>query len=123
VAKPEASEPPPKPSPPPAPQPARDRLLGPEWLWAQPPEHFTLQLVGARDTTAIRKFVVRHGLEGSLAVFERELAGRPWFSLLYGSFPSREAAERQRARLPAPVRKDVWIRPFGDIRQYLGSRQ
>jgi hypothetical protein len=97
-------------------------LLGPEWLSAQPPERYTLQLVGARDLGAIRRFIARHQLAGELAVFEREMGGKPWFSLLSGSFPNREAALRARSGLPRALRKDAWARPFGDVRQYLAGR-
>jgi septal ring-binding cell division protein DamX len=96
-------------------------LLGPEWLSAQAPERYTLQLVGARDPEAIRTFIARHRLSGELAVFEREMGGKPWYALLSGSFPDRDAALRARGGLPGPLRKDAWARPFADVRQYLGD--
>ncbi len=90
------------------------------WLRAQPDSAYTLQLVGARDRQSIRRFVRRHGLKQPHAIFERELNGKPWYSLVAGTYPDRQAAVAARARLPQSVAKaGVWPRTFGSIRQQM----
>lgn len=105
----------PKPARPPvvkAPSGARDMA----WLRSRNAGHYTLQLLGARDRTAIDAYVRRHGLNGNYVVFTRDLGGKPWYSLIYGDYPSRDAAVKAQAALPAGVRKkDVWPRTFASV--------
>lgn len=90
------------------------------WLRARAPAHYTLQLLGARDRAAIDKFIVRHELSGKYAVFARDLDGKPWYSLVYGDYPDREAALRGRARLPAGLRAArIWPRTFASVQAQL----
>ncbi|HHI75782.1 MAG TPA: hypothetical protein ENJ94_01290 [Gammaproteobacteria bacterium] len=104
---------------PPAPA-SRPQKGGLAWLKAQPRGRYTLQLLGARDREAIRRFVRRHRIPQPWAVFERELDGKPWYSLVAGSYPDRAAAVAARARLPAAIaRAGVWPRTFGSIQAQL----
>jgi len=99
------------------------RTGGLAWLRAQPEGAYTLQLVGARDRRSIIRFVRRHQIKQPYAVFERELNGRPWYSLVAGSYPSREAAIAARGRLPPAVAKGgVWPRTFASIRQQMKTK-
>ena len=93
---------------------------GRAWLLAQPPGHWTLQLVGSRERASIDAFLRRHHIAPPYAVFERELDGRPWYSLVAGSYPSRDAAVAARSRLPAAIaRGGVWPRTFASIRKQM----
>ncbi|MCB1925337.1 MAG: SPOR domain-containing protein [Gammaproteobacteria bacterium] len=93
---------------------------GVAWLKGRPAQHFTLQLVGARDRASVDKFVRQHGIAQPYAVFERELNGRPWYSLVAGDYPNRDAAVTGRAHLPASLpTKDIWPRAFGSIHELL----
>jgi len=119
-AKPEpASDPAPKPTLKPAPSdvgPARDR----SWLNTQAPDDYTLQLVGARDLAAIRKFIAEHKIPSPHAIFQRDLNGKPWYSLVGGVYPNRDAAVAERAKLKPPLnRSGVWPRTFASIQEQL----
>ena len=104
----------PKPKPAPKPEPAKVANKG--WLETRQPSHYTLQLVGARDRAAIEQFVRRHGIQQPYAVFERNLKGAPWYSLVAGEYPDRAAAVAARAALPAGLeRSGVWPRTFESI--------
>ncbi len=93
---------------------------GRAWLLAQRPDHWTLQLVGSRERASIDAFLRRHHIALPHAVFERKLDGRPWYSLVAGSYPSREAAVAARSRLPAAIaRGGVWPRTFASIREQM----
>jgi DamX protein len=96
------------------------RSAKPDWLQSRDPSHYTLQLVGARDRAAIEKFVRQHRIRQPYAVFERNLKGAPWYSLVAGDYPDRAAAVAARAALPAGLeRSGVWPRSFASIYQLL----
>jgi DamX protein len=106
-----------KPEPVTAPSPPVDDLA---WLRSRSPARYTLQLVGARDRGALDRFVDRYRLAGKYAVFTRDLAGKPWYSLVYGDYADRDAAIRARAKLPPALRTDqVWPRSFASIQEQL----
>jgi DamX protein len=103
-----------------APQPTRPAAAPPRtgesWLNSRAPNRYTLQLVGTRNRAAIDKFVQDHGISAPFAVFERQLNGAPWFSLVAGDYPNRDAAVAARARLPAALAgAGVWPRTFESI--------
>jgi DamX protein len=90
------------------------------WLASRKPSHYTLQLVGARDRGAIEKFIRRHGIRPPYAVFERNLKGAPWYSLVAGDYPDRAAAVAARAALPQGLEPSgVWPRTFESIYKLL----
>lgn len=102
---------------------SRPPAQGRAWLDSRPPGHYTLQLVGARERDSIERFVARHAIVPPYAVFERQLDGRPWYALVAGDYPDRDAALRARERLPAALRsRDIWPRTFGSIRELMQAR-
>ena len=89
---------------------------GDAWLKSRDPARFTLQLVGSRDRAAVRKFAREHAIAEPHAIFERDLKGRPWYSLVAGDYPDRAAAIAARERLPKGLaRSGIWPRTFGSI--------
>jgi DamX protein len=90
------------------------------WIRSQPAGHYTLQLLGTRNEDSVGRFVRDHELEGELAYFRRLHEGADWFTLLYGSFPSRAAAEAAVAGLPSPIRTaKPWPRTFASVQAQL----
>lgn len=90
------------------------------WLKSRRPERYTLQLVGARERAAVEKFVRRHRVERPYAIFERSLNGRPWYSLVAGDYPDRDAAIAARGGLPNSLRRsDIWPRTFASVHESL----
>jgi len=99
-------------------EPAATDDLG--WLRSRQPDHYTLQLLGVRERAAIEQFIRVHRLKGKYAVFTRDLNGKPWYSLVYGDYPDRDAALRGRAALPASLRRaNVWPRTFASVWEQL----
>ena len=93
-------------------------VSGSNWLKTRPPMRYTLQLVGARDRAAVQKFVRDFGISEPYAIFERDLKGKPWYSLVAGDYPNRDAAIAARARLPKRLeRSGVWPRTFESIQK------
>jgi hypothetical protein len=106
-----------RPAPAPAPAAPSPPQTGEAWLRTRPADHYTLQLVGARDRAAIDRFVARHGIEPPYAVFRSTLQGAPWYSLVAGDYRDRDAAIAARDRLPAGLRgTGVWPRTFASVR-------
>ncbi len=86
------------------------------WLWSQDPSHYTLQLMSGYNEAGIRQFISQHKLIGKAVYFRTHRDGRNWYALLYGSYPSREAARAAIKKLPPAVRKArPWARRFSSI--------
>ncbi|HHM05238.1 MAG TPA: hypothetical protein ENJ19_05790 [Gammaproteobacteria bacterium] len=115
---------PPKPvvAPNKAPPPA-DSLKGQAWLARQPSAHFTLQVLASSDEKKIRALIRDHRLRGKAAYFPVKRKGRTLYALVYGSYPSREAAEQGARKLPAAFAgTKPWIRPFAAVKKAAKSR-
>ena len=77
-------------------------------------------MAGIDDSHTIEDFIRRHHLDGNYAVFARDLEGKPWYSLVYGDYPDRDAALRARADLPAGLRAiKAWPRSFASVQEKL----
>jgi DamX protein len=104
--------------PPPA-RPAPTRVTGfsADWLLKQPRGSYTLQLAGVRDRALAVHFIQQHGLGAAATILVTRRDGRPWYVLVHGYYPTRQAALAAAARLPAGVRKEVepWARTIGEL--------
>jgi len=100
------------PAPEPEPLPHRER-----WLLAQPETSFTLQLLGSWKPKAITGYIQQHHLDiQQSAVFKGMYKGAEWYVLLYGIYPSRQAAIDARDALPAAIRSDKpWARTLKTV--------
>lgn len=91
-----------------------------EWIRAQNPEHYTLQLVAGNNLKTLRSFISQHTLAEPLAIYRTTRKGKPWFGLIQQSYPSKQAAITARKQLPAPLRKQQpWVRKFTDLQKDL----
>jgi len=101
-----------QPAPEPEPLPHRE-----SWLLAQPETSFTLQLLGSRNAKAITGYIQQHHLDPrQSAVYKGMYKGTEWYVLLYGIYPSRQAAMDARAALPAAIRNDKpWARTLKTV--------
>jgi DamX protein len=110
----EPSRPPAQPSPPAARTPPVARRE--DWLLAQKPTNYTLQLLGVSEEPSVLAFIKRHGLEGRVAYFHTYRDGTDWYALVYGIYANREAARAARSTLPAAVQKqDPWPRSLASV--------
>ena len=71
-------------------------ILG-NWLAAQGPGRYTIQLIGLQTQAAARAFIERHGLAGWALYLRTQHEGELWFPVLYGSFDTLAAAQSARA--------------------------
>lgn len=87
-----------------------------EWLKKQPAAGYVLQLFGVRDQTAARKFIKSHNIGNKSAIFTTTHAGAPWYVVVYGYFPSRDAARAAIDDLPDDLaRLKPWAKPLKSI--------
>lgn len=94
------------------------RLHDETWIMAQKPSDLTLQLLGTSNQKALRRFIHNAELKGDMAYFETRVSGSPWFTLIYGRYTDRDAAERESAHVQelAPAVKP-WIRPMAEVQK------
>jgi septal ring-binding cell division protein DamX/type II secretory pathway predicted ATPase ExeA len=86
------------------------------WVWSQNPSEYTIQLAGAADEAAIEAVMIGLSLPGEMAVVESLRNGQLWYTLIYGRFASKDAAQATVGRLPAALKKEApWIRQFSAL--------
>jgi len=99
------------------------KLWDRDWIRRQPPKHYTLQLLATRQRDSVQRFVQQHGLQGLAVAFESHRNGQTWYTLIVGSFPDRQGAQRAFRQLPASVQKlTPWIRRFDGIQAALAAK-
>jgi len=87
------------------------------WLWSQDPSNYTLQLLGARQSDSVKKFLRKYtNLNGKAVYFHTRHDTRDWYTVVYGVYPDRSQAAKAIKRLPNELQKaSPWIRSFGSI--------
>lgn len=90
------------------------------WINGRNPEHYTLQLVAGERLETLQKFIKRHQLKRHLAFYQSQRKNKPWYALVYGEYPSKQAAIDARSQLPKKLHRiKPWVRNFADIQQSL----
>jgi len=91
-------------------------VRGPDWVARLDPDLWTVQLMSDTDEGRVRAYIRRKGLETVAAYFSFLKGEVIWFSAIHGTYPSRAAANRAAAALPAPLRAGrPWVRRLGAI--------
>ncbi len=86
------------------------------WLWSQDPSHYTLQLLGGQTEAGIQRFIQKHKLSGKVVYYRTTRNQRPWYVLVYNSYPDRAKARATISSLPQSLRKtQPWPRTFASI--------
>lgn len=90
------------------------------WIWSQAPSRYTIQLAAAGNEAAVLAVKQQVSLPDELAVAKALRNGKPWFVLVYGSFPSRESARDTINRLPPELKQSgPWARSFSSLQDEL----
>lgn len=90
------------------------------WIWSQAPTNYTIQLAAGSSEAAVLQVKRQVSLPGELAVAKALRDGKPWFVLVYGSFPSKESARDTIGRLPAARKQSgPWARSFSSLQDEL----
>ena len=92
------------------------------WISRQPDSAYTMQLFSSWEPQAIERFVHKYALQDNIARFASQRDGKTWFSLVYGSYAGKQAANNAVSALPPDLRKTrPWIRTFASIKQQLAD--
>lgn len=99
-----------------------EKRLSPEleWLNAQDPAHYTLQLIGSSSEKSAINFIKKHGIEKDAKYFHTIRKEKDWYFIVYKSYPSGRSAREATQNLPSSLKKTKpWIRTFKDIKKDL----
>jgi len=95
---------------------------GEDWLRAQDPSHFTLQLL-VMEAGKIDRFVKDHEFSGRVARYRVLRNGTTAVGLLYGSYSTRVEAEAAAQTLRRDIHGiDPWIRPMAAVQQVVSAQ-
>jgi DamX protein len=88
-----------------------------DWLLEQPGNRFSLQLLGSRREAAMVEYIHKYQLDPQQAAYYQGVyRDTPWYVLMYGLYPDRQAARQARDALPSEVRNDQpWPRDLASV--------
>lgn len=99
----------------------RGGVRGPDWVAAQDPDLWTVQIMSDTDERRVRAYMERHALAASAAFFTFRKGTRTWYSVIHGTYPSRAEAKRAAAALPPALRAGKpWVRRLAAIQGAMG---
>lgn len=89
---------------------------GVEWLRAQNPKRYTLQLFGSAKEAEAQEFVAKHGLTEAAALFRAKVKGKDWYAVVYGDYAGAAEARAAAGKLPIKAGEYTpWERSFASI--------
>jgi DamX protein len=85
---------------------AQDAIQGPDWVLVQDGDSYTLQLMASSEMQILKEHI-KHlpQLHQQLAYYHMKRNGQHWYALIYGIYPSAEAAMQASKDLPASLGK------------------
>jgi len=92
-------------------------MHGEQWLKEQSPDNYVLQLIGAHDQQTLVKFLQgQSSIINKIAMFTTYNDGKPWYVLVYGVYPNRDAAAAEVVSLSVKVKSyRPWPRSIASI--------
>ena len=94
------------------------RIQREQWLLAQRPSDYTIQLLGVRSEQSLLAFVNQYGLDqsGDAAYYRSRFKGGIWYPLVYGVYANPKQAQSAIAGLPEKIRSmSPWIRKMSAV--------
>ena len=95
-------------------------LYGKNWIKQQNKNYFTLQLLGTHNKNTLPTYLKKFNLKNDAAVFKTVRDNKDWFTLVYGQYSTKSAAQNAAKQLPKGVTKP-WIRSFASITSSLST--
>ena len=104
----------------PAKQQPLKEILREAWVLRQPAKSYTLQLLSSKEEHTVTAYLANPEIPEPTAYYQANVLGETWYSVVYGVFPSFEAAQEHMRLLPLGLlRYKPWIRTFADIQRAL----
>jgi len=94
--------------------------MGRAWVLRQPGDSYTLQLIASASADAVARLRDGHKWKRQIAVYRFSNKGQQFTVMVYGRFPSLEAARAAIDELPPRLRRSPpWPRRFSDIQRLI----
>lgn len=94
-----------------------------EWLLSQNPKHYTLQVSAVGQEKTAQQFINQHKLGEQAAYFRNMRDNKEFFSVTYGSYPTKQAAMDAAKTVSTSVGTQPWVRKFSDVHNAIRSAQ
>lgn len=93
-----------------------------EWLMAQDPQRYTIQLASTPDRAGAEAFIEKHPLRGRTIALETQRGARTIYIVLHESFASSAEARRAIEGLPPTLRRnDPFARRIASVQEMAGG--
>ena len=98
-------------------QPVKEVLREP-WVLSQSAKSYTLQLLSSKEEHVINDYLNNPAIPEPTAYYKASVLGEDWYSVVYGVFPTFDAALHHMRLLPAGLlRYKPWVRTFADVQR------
>lgn len=98
-------------------QPVKE-VLREAWVLRQPAKSYTLQLLSSKEEHVVNEYLSNPSIPEPIAYYKANVLGEDWYSVVYGVFPTFNAAQQHMRMLPSGLlRYKPWIRAFADVQQ------
>lgn len=95
-------------------------LLSSSNVFAMPKGNYTIQLMGVSKQNSAQNFIKQQHLSSSAHYYRSKRAGKEFYIIIYGQYPSMQAAKLAMKRLPAAVQhQHPWLRSVASIQKEL----
>ncbi|MBS0358189.1 MAG: AAA family ATPase [Proteobacteria bacterium] len=79
-------------------------------------QSLTIQLMASEDEESIQQFMQAHPLEGQFYYYQTMRGNKPWYILIFGTYPSKQEAYATLKRLPEDVKTfHPWLRLYSSV--------
>ncbi len=86
------------------------------WVLNQNSKHYTLQIVAGENLNTIEEFIVEHKLYNNIAFYRSIRKNKPWYGLIYGVYPHKQAAVSAINKLPTKLQRlKPWVRSINSV--------
>ncbi|MCW8885340.1 MAG: AAA family ATPase [Motiliproteus sp.] len=93
-------------------------------LMSWKPSGYTLQMLGARKELSVIQFIRAQANKEQFYYFSTTYKGKPWYVIVYGNYPNRDAAISAVSKLPKKLRqKKPWPRSIKGVQDDIGRKQ
>jgi hypothetical protein len=92
-------------------------VLGSDWIRSQADSGYSLQLLSSSTREAVFEFCQQHNICNNSAYFSSQIKGKTYYRLIYGAYPTHNAAALAVASLPLNLKQlKPWARQFKQIK-------
>ena len=100
-----------------------DVIQNEAWILTQPPNHYTIQVIGLSSPEKLKALINDHNNLAPFAIYTVQRSSNPIHVLLQGNYPDVDAARRARDNFPPGINRpdEVWIRQYGKIQELIAK--